>query len=116
MGHDYYDYTENYNFSKELNKRKNYSNDGEIIGEVELGHDFYAELVKNGNISCVNDRITVWLCCRNHKEKIYAFTIMVGIGVCGRDTLLGNTVRMKFATNYAKLKEAYSRRYCNTKN
>lgn len=114
MGHGYFDYTGNYNFSKEFNERMDYSSDGEVIGEVGLDNDFYAELVKNGGISGASDRITVWLCHRNHKEKIYAFTIMAGIRICEKDTLIWNTVKMKFATNYAKLKETYSSRYSNT--
>lgn len=51
MGHGYFDYTGNHNFSKELNERRNYSNDREVIGEAELDNGFYAELVKNGGIS-----------------------------------------------------------------
>lgn len=114
MGHGYFDYTGNYNFSKEFNERRNYSSDGEVIGEVELDNGFYAELVKNGGISGTSDRITVWLCHRNHKEKIYAFTIMAGIMLGEKDTLIWNTVRMKFATNYARLIKTYAKRYCGT--
>lgn len=114
MRYNYFDYTQRYNFSKELNERKNFSSDGEVIGEVELDNNFYAELVKNGGIPGASDRIIVWLCHREHKERIYAFTILQGIMLCGNDTALQNIVRMKFATNYAKLKETYNRKYCGT--
>lgn len=114
MGNNYFDHTKNYNFPKELNARKSFPTDGETVGEVELGNGFFAELVKNGGIAGASDRIIVWLCHREHKEKVYAFTAMSGLMVCGRDTLLQNTVRMKFKTNYAKLIKAYANRYCST--
>lgn len=114
MGFGYFDYTENYNFSKELDYRKNYARDGEVIGEVELGNEFYAELVKNGGISGVTDRIMVWLCHREHKEKVYAFTMMEGAMLHKKGMERQDMIRMKFAGNYAKLTEAYAKRYCKS--
>ncbi len=114
MGNNYFDYTENYNFSKELNFRKNFPTGGEVIGEIGLDNGFFAELEKNGGIAGASDRIIVWLCHREHKEKVYAFTAMRGIMLCGVDTQFRNAVRMKFKTNYAKLIKAYANRYCRT--
>lgn len=114
MGHNYFDYTENYNFSKEFNERSSFSTDGEVIGKVELDNGFFAELVKDGGITGASDRIIVWLCHREHKEKVYAFTIMLGVMVYGGDTVLRNVIRMKFKTNYARLIKIYAKRYCST--
>ena len=88
MGFDYFDYTANYNFSQELNDRKDFTNNGEVIGEIELGNNFFAELVKDGGKPGASDRVTVWLCHREHKEKIYAFTVMSGVMIYGRDTAM----------------------------
>ena len=114
MGDGYFDYTENYNFSKEMEERSSFHSDGEVIGQVELDNGYFAELVKDGGISGASDRIIVWLCHREHKEKVYAFSIMLGVMVCGRDTVLQNAVRMKFKTNYARLIKTYTKRYCST--
>lgn len=114
MGNNYFDYTENYNFPKELNFRRNFPAGGEVIGEVELDNGFFAELVKNGGIAGASDRIIVQLCHREHKEKVYAFTVMRGVMLCGGDSQLRSAVRMKFKTNYAKLIKAYADRYCRT--
>lgn len=113
MSYNKFDFTENYDFSKEMNERSQFSNKGIVIGEVELGDKFYAELVKDGGVSGLTDRITVWLCHREHKEKIYAFTMMVGYMVDAKNIAMQNTVKMKFVTNYANLKKTYSKKYCS---
>lgn len=114
MGYNYFDHTETYNFRKEFNERSSFSANGEVIGEIELDNGFFAELVKDGGITGASDRIIVWLCHREHKQKVYAFTIMSGVMVYGRDTAMRNVVRMKFKTNYAGLIKTYAKRYCST--
>lgn len=100
-----YDFTEQYNFNKEIQIREQFKCDGLEVDKIDLGDDFYAVLMKE------ESKVTVWLGHSGSKEKVYAFTVWLA-GCCpANDMEVINTVRWKFNTNYANLKLAYAENY-----
>lgn len=115
MNEFYHDYSGNCDFEKDFNSRKKVPIGGKVIGEVDLGHGFYAEIVRQEWAPGIAEQDAVVLCHREHRERIFAFALVVSDMEPGKDTYLRNLVWMKFATDFAGLKEAYGRRYCHGK-
>lgn len=106
-----YDFTEQYNFNNEMKKRGTFTCDGIEAGRVDLGDGFYASLMQTEFETKNQYRVTVWLSHTDCEEKVYAFTMMLGVACSVNDADVVNTVRVKFRTNYANLKKAYKKKH-----
>ena len=100
-----FDFTEQYNFNNEIQIRKQFHCVGIEVEKIELEDGFYAALMKT------EGRVTVWLGHSSSEEKVYAFTLWLA-GCCPvSDVEVTETVRWKFRTNYANLKQAYTEKF-----
>lgn len=100
-----YDFTEQYNFNNEIQIREKFHCEGLEVDKIDLDDDFHAVLMKT------EGKVTVWLGHSSSEEKVYAFTLWLA-GCCpANDKEVINTVRWKFRTNYANLKQAYTENF-----
>ena len=100
-----FDMTEQYDFRKEMDHRSKMQDMGMEVERIDLGDGFYAKIVLEGS------KYTIWLTHTECKKQVYAFSIIFNpyypeLGVSQK-----NLIKLKFKTNYAKLIQAYIKKY-----
>lgn len=100
-----FDFTEIYNFNKEMNYRSNMECIGTEVENLDLGDGFYAKVM------VIESRYMIWLSHTNCEKLVYAFSIAFNPYYHTWNTEMANAIKLKFKTNYARMKEAYTKKY-----